>query len=143
MNVRFLLMFVITTGGISSGDAHAYNFTIDLSRVGGGALLLLGALGAVQSAHDIATKMSDIGQSPEKEYLHYYERYMSPPMFVNYNKKSIKDGFIPEEGVGFRTGMDGIVRIFLAKKGWDLMWYNQEQREQPHTQQDSPIQEEV
>ena len=135
MNARLLLMFVITTWGISYSDAHAYNLTLEWSRVGGGALLILCALGAVQSVYDIVTKMSDINQSPEREELWYRERYILPSMFVANRKKLVKDAFITEEGAGFRTGMDGLVRIFLAKKGWDLMWHDQEEREQPYTQQ--------
>src|SRR5688572_23678708 len=122
MKKNLALMLVITTGGISCSDAYAYNFTIVFSRVGGGALLILGALGALQSAHDIITGIREIGSLTDREEPQDYMRNMLPAILAD-RFVSIKSGPI-FEGAGFCTLLNGIVRTLVAKKGWGLMWQN-------------------
>lgn len=140
MKRSLILILVITTGGILCNDARAYGPTVEWSRVGGGAFLILGALGALQSAHDIVAGIREIGSLTDREEPEDYVRHMLPSVLVN-RFVSIKSGPI-FEGAGFCILLNGIVRTFLAKKGWDLMWQNYE-GEQLHAQQESPIQDEA
>jgi len=124
-----LLVLVITTGGIGCSNVHAHS-KYDLNRTGGGVLLVLGALGALQSGFEfIATWISVRGLAEYEPFLDDI-RYVSPT-FLAHISVGLVDGD-PHTGAGFCTLLNGIVRLSLAKKGWDILW-----QEQKNTQEDA------
>ena len=120
----WIMMSLYAMYGVAYAET---DMDIVCNRVGGRILLLFGALGALQSVHDIVMDIGEIRSLTDREEPKDYFRYLVPPILMN-RFLPVKTGPL-FSGAGFCTLLNSIVRLCLAKKGWNLVWSDQKKSE--------------